>query len=278
MKDIKTPIILLLIIAGAGGIFWSLSRSMMFSPTVIEEVEEKVKEEVKEEIEDEIVDLLNKLKKETAVDFSKIREVEFDWMSPEMERLAIKGKGFEAEEISSEEVQEIRSFFKNNGFEPDFYNMAAGTIVGATGYKKDKIICLELGGVSGGADGLERESVVYDTKVRCAQLSEEEVEALKPKKTDEQLIAEAFAEKYAKSVDEVELTVNKRVKVFAQGGVKFAGEIGGAMWLAYKEEESWKIIFDGQGTIPCEDIEPYDFPQDMVPECWDYESGQSITR
>lgn len=45
--------------------------------------------------------------------------------------------------------------------------------------------------------------------------------------------------------------------------------MGGAMWLAYNNGEKWLIVFDGQGTIPCSAVDPYNFPSDMVPECWD---------
>jgi len=101
-----------------------------------------------------------------------------------------------------------------------------------------------------------------------------------PKETKSALeqIKEAFAKKYSKPITEVNVTISKNTGTHASGGVKFAGEIGGAMWLGYNDKGKWIIVFDGQGTIPCSAIEPYDFPTDMVPECWDEATSKLITR
>lgn len=88
-------------------------------------------------------------------------------------------------------------------------------------------------------------------------------------KSDLEQIREAFAEKYNKPLDETTVNISENTGTYASGGVRFAGEIGGAMWLAYNDGEKWLIVFDGQGTIPCSAVDPYNFPTDMVPECWD---------
>lgn len=97
-------------------------------------------------------------------------------------------------------------------------------------------------------------------------------------KTDLELIKETFAEKYNKPIGDVTVTISKQANPYASGGVKFAGEMGGAMWLAYNDGVRWIIIYDGHGTIPCEAIEPYDFPVDMVPECFRESDGTLIHR
>lgn len=97
-------------------------------------------------------------------------------------------------------------------------------------------------------------------------------------KSDLEQIREAFAKKYDKSLEEVIVDIDKNTGTHASGGISFAGEMGGAMWLAYNDGEKWLIVFDGQGTIPCENIEPYDFPTDMVPECWDEATSKLIKR
>jgi hypothetical protein len=87
-----------------------------------------------------------------------------------------------------------------------------------------------------------------------------------------------FSEKYDKPLGDVELSISKNTGTYATGGVKFAGEISGAMWLACNDGEGWIIVHDGQGTIPCESVDPYDFPNSMVPECWDEATSKLITR
>lgn len=97
-------------------------------------------------------------------------------------------------------------------------------------------------------------------------------------KSDLEQIREAFAEKYNKPLGDVTATIDENTGTHANGGVKFAEEIGGAWWLAYNDGSSWIIVADGNGSVLCADIEGYDFPVDMVPECWDEATDTLIQR
>lgn len=97
-------------------------------------------------------------------------------------------------------------------------------------------------------------------------------------KTEKELITEAMATKYSKPVSDVSLEINESDGTHASGVVKFAGDIAGAWWLAVKENGSWKIVADGNGVVMCDDIDPYNFPTSMVPECWDEATQTNITR
>lgn len=97
-------------------------------------------------------------------------------------------------------------------------------------------------------------------------------------KTDLEQIKELFAEKYSKPIEDASVNISENTGTYATGGVRFAGEISGAMWLAYNDGEKWIIVYDGQGTIPCESVDPYEFPAEMVPECWDEDVGELINR
>ena len=81
-------------------------------------------------------------------------------------------------------------------------------------------------------------------------------------------IKEAFAEKYNKVLNDVSAEISENNGTYAKGLVNFAGEIGGGWWLDYKDN-TWVIVADGNGTVMCSFVEPYDFPTTMVPECWD---------
>lgn len=48
--------------------------------------------------------------------------------------------------------------------------------------------------------------------------------------------------------------------------------------LAAKVNGTWKLIWDGNGTISCASIDPYNFPVSMVPECWNETTGKSVKR
>lgn len=98
-----------------------------------------------------------------------------------------------------------------------------------------------------------------------------------PKETivesDLELIKKALADKNEWSIENVNVTVSKNTGTHASGGVTIKGEMGGAMFLAAKVDEEWVAVWDGNGTISCSSIEPYDFPTDMVEECWDESTG-----
>lgn len=84
-----------------------------------------------------------------------------------------------------------------------------------------------------------------------------------------------FANKFNKPSEDMILTISKNTGTHASGGIKFQGEIAGGMWLAYKNaSNNWIVVFDGNGTIPCESVEPHNFPTSMVPECWDETNSQ----
>jgi len=95
-------------------------------------------------------------------------------------------------------------------------------------------------------------------------------------KSDLEQIKEAFAQKYSKSVADVTVTIGENNGTYAKGGVKFAGEISGGWWLAYNDGTNWLIVADGNGTVMCDDLEGYDFPTSMVPECWDEATSELI--
>ncbi len=93
------------------------------------------------------------------------------------------------------------------------------------------------------------------------------------------LIKQAFKDKYPDwEMNKVKVQVGKNLNDYASGGVSFEDEIGGGWWLAAKVAGKWKIVADGNGTVSCSDIEPYDFPSDMAPYCYDEESGEMIDR
>lgn len=98
------------------------------------------------------------------------------------------------------------------------------------------------------------------------------------KESDIDLLKQAMAKKHNKSLADVDLSINKNTGVYAIGSVKFQGDVGGGWWLAAQKGSEWVIVADGNGTVMCQDIAPYNFPTDMVPECWDTVNNKLIKR
>ncbi|NMC35490.1 hypothetical protein GYA49_00425 [Candidatus Beckwithbacteria bacterium] len=91
-------------------------------------------------------------------------------------------------------------------------------------------------------------------------------------------LTQAMAQLHNKVYDDVNLTIGKFDGDYASGGVKFAGEMGGGWFLGAKENGAWVIVQDGNGTISCQKTDPYNFPVDMVPECYDEVTMQIVQR
>lgn len=102
------------------------------------------------------------------------------------------------------------------------------------------------------------------------ELSEQEVKAFK----------QMFIEKYNKSADEIEITVNQREDGFVKGGVRFSmdGQFGsGGIFLAYKKDNVWQLAFDGNGLYNCQEMKQYNFPEEFLPDCVNIESPVGLT-
>lgn len=88
-----------------------------------------------------------------------------------------------------------------------------------------------------------------------------------PMNADE--VKKAFAEKYDKDVETISIEVTHELENHIRGIVKFGELIGdGGMFLAAKVEGKWVIVVDGQGAYTCNEVEPYNFPADMIEDCY----------
>lgn len=85
-----------------------------------------------------------------------------------------------------------------------------------------------------------------------------------------------FAQKYNKPADQVILSISQQTNNHVRGTVQFSGEMSGAMFLAARENNIWKIVFDGNGVYTCQAVEPYNFPAAMVEDCYE-EKSESTT-
>lgn len=56
------------------------------------------------------------------------------------------------------------------------------------------------------------------------------------------------------------------------------GSPGGGAFLAVQGETGWQIVWDGNGAVNCDEIELYDFPINMLSQCYDTASGSMISR
>jgi hypothetical protein len=120
-----------------------------------------------------------------------------------------------------------------------------------------------------------------EAKAKCVRTWEE---PCTPEGFDEQVLLSSIREqlvaKHGESAGDLIVTASRVEGMYAQGGAKpGGGDIGGGMWFAVNTGGSWKMIWDGNGSILCKDITAYpEFPVSMIPECYDEASGQTVER
>jgi|GEM_PF-928413 len=79
-------------------------------------------------------------------------------------------------------------------------------------------------------------------------------------------IRNLFAEKYPKYEESVTVSIEQETADHIRGGVSFEPGVGGGIFLAVKIDGKWKIVFDGNGSIPC-NLSKYGFPSEMMTDC-----------
>ena len=95
---------------------------------------------------------------------------------------------------------------------------------------------------------------------------------------EEALIMAAVLEVVGLEEDEADFAITTNTGTHAKGNINEAeAEVSGGYWLAAKTEYGWTHVYDGQAHPTCEQIEPYDFPLDLVEDCLD-EEGEVVTR
>jgi len=105
-----------------------------------------------------------------------------------------------------------------------------------------------------------------------------EATASADERTLEEAVLEALDRKYGRRPEDIKITVEHKTNDYAAGSASLVDEIGTAWWLAARVGREWRLVAEGSAGVSCGSIETYNFPAQMVPECYDHESGEMIDR
>jgi hypothetical protein len=87
---------------------------------------------------------------------------------------------------------------------------------------------------------------------------------------DTAALKKAVSKKTGIPENNISFSISKNTGKYATGNVNSKdSEFGGGYWLAVKVGGEWKIVYDGQAQPNCDQVNPYNFPTDIVPECYD---------
>lgn len=96
----------------------------------------------------------------------------------------------------------------------------------------------------------------------------------------QELIELAFLEKHPDWDMSTQVVIIEEVTdQFARGRIEPKESLGGGGYFyAAMTTNGWVLAADGNGAIFCEQIEPYDFPVEMISQCYDDELGVVVER
>ncbi|PIR07316.1 MAG: hypothetical protein COV55_00235 [Candidatus Komeilibacteria bacterium CG11_big_fil_rev_8_21_14_0_20_36_20] len=225
-----------------------------------------------ERCDSEITKVFEELEQATQINFYEAAAVEFDWRlstADSREKVTIDGQSILADDLSNEDQGQVGLFFKNKGFEIDMYNVSAGTVAGATGYKKGRFVCLVINSSGFGAFGEEIATDKNFTEIKCGYVDV----SLDFQLSTTEAIKKLLAEKYSTKILAIELEIAQETATHARGMVSFLdenlpGPPEGGIFLAAKVAGQWQLVFDGNGGISCTQMQPYNFPEEMISDCY----------
>ncbi len=90
-------------------------------------------------------------------------------------------------------------------------------------------------------------------------------------------VKQGLVAKHGPDANSLNVTVSVIQGSYAKGMA--SASAGGGMWFAAKSGGVWKLVWDGNGTIDCSNLTAYpDFPNAMIPECWNATTQKNVTR
>ncbi|MFH0905419.1 MAG: hypothetical protein V1826_01745 [bacterium] len=102
-----------------------------------------------------------------------------------------------------------------------------------------------------------------EVKAKCLRTWEEFCDI----NTTEHDIIALFAAKYNKSLDDIRVEFTDSDNTHIHGNISFApfdANNEGGMFLAVKTDNQWELVFDGNGSVDCQNLAQYNFTASML--------------
>jgi hypothetical protein len=215
--------------------------------------------------------------------FDNPTDSDFDWLvevDNQLEQVQISGLAVKAFETTTD-IKQIENYLGTNGFEIDKYNVSAGTLGSSTGYVKDDLACLVQSVISEfnpdnpnyvapkSSQPIPQNPDVIDITISCGYFKPSDISA---EILLNQAIQNLFVEKYDLASGSFNINISQSSPNHLRGGITFLDKegqpVGGGNFFAAKIQDSWQLVFDGNGAIPCTLLEEYAFPKEMQFDCY----------
>jgi len=264
---------LLIIFIGAGGVYY-ISQTSPQVQGIIDSVDESsesmdelpVNQSVRyieDQTDTRVEDWLKQIGQEFGLTTLNISDGSFVWASDVGEE-EILGQAIIFDGTLDINNEKIVEQFQRNGFEINAEQ--------ENGYIKEDLACLvKSTSLEDGVAELE------ETEIRCGLID-----------LEKDIIKKLFFESDEKrDINNILIDIVQSTPDHMSGNVQFVepGPSGDASaqdsvetFLAAYVEEKWVLVFYGNEKILCGDIEPYNFPLEMLPECFDETLNEMVNR
>jgi len=152
-------------------------------------------------------------------------------------------------------------------FKNTLYNLADGVVGGLRGYYTEYLVChlnFRHAKIKENAEGLsEPDGDNLKVTLECGYFNRIDM----AKAIIAEIVRGEMAKKYQKNIDEVSAVVTKIEHNYAAGSIKFGqgGQGEGGIFLAARINEQWQVVFDGNGSINCDQMrQEYQFPDEIL--------------
>lgn len=263
---------LLIILIGAGGIYY-ISRN---SPEIqgITDTSEQINGEdmpenqsvryIEEPTDTRVEDWLKFIGKELELETINISDGSFMW-EVEIGDEEVLGQSLLLDTVADGTIDIVLDLFEKYNFEENETNTQELEF-STYGYQKDDIVCI--------LKTSESEELL-NLEIRCGLLDPQVL-----------IIKKLYLDELDKDPSTIQVEIIQSTAGHMSGSVQLiepdedsAVQNGLESFLAAKDEEgAWVLVLSGNQTLSCELIEPYDFPIEMVPECFDEDTGEMIER
>ncbi len=99
-----------------------------------------------------------------------------------------------------------------------------------------------------------------------------------PTVDDLAVLTKRISEKSGIPLDNIQITISKRIGTYARGGVvEKTSQVGGAAWWAAFADGTWTVVHIGQDYPNCTSLVGYSFPKELLDGCWDDETNSVKT-
>lgn len=261
---------LLLIFVGAGGIYY-ISKNSPNVQGVLDDARQSQSEEipenqsvryVEEPKDTRIEDWLKFIGRRLELEMLNVNDEAFPWSYDGINE-RFSGQVLVLENLEDGTIDTVLDLFEEYNFEPNEANTVEENQI--YGFEKDDIACLAM--------VINQET--QDLEVTCGLINQTEM-----------LIKKLYFDELDKDPSTIQVDVIQSTSDHVSGSIQLIepDEEAAALnsvesFLAAKDENgAWVLVTTGNKVVSCEEIEPYDFPTEMVPECFDEETAEMIER